>query len=279
MEMEELLSKVGYSGFFGIVWGTLLLRYLLFAGTAFLIVWVFLGKKLSHKLIQGKKPEREKILHEVKYSLITFFVFALSGIFTAWSQVNGYNLIYDNVSDYGIGYLIFSVFALILIHDTYFYWTHRMMHHKLLFKSFHLVHHKSTNPSPWAAFSFHPLEAIVESGIIPLASVILPLHQGAMIVFFFYMTSLNVLGHLSYELFPSWFLRSKFTNWHNTTTHHNMHHKYFNCNYSLYFNFWDRIMGTNHEKYKETFEEIASRTPDKSGSILEKSNSEETVAA
>ncbi|MGJ4754635.1 sterol desaturase family protein [Leptospira kmetyi] len=277
--MEELLSKVGYSGFFGIVWGTLLIRYLLFAGTAFLVVWILLGKKLSQKLIQGKKPEREKILHEVKYSLITFLIFALSGVFTAWSQVNGYNLIYDDVSDYGIGYLIFSVFALILLHDTYFYWTHRMMHHKLLFKSFHLVHHKSTNPSPWAAFSFHPLEAIVESGIIPLASLVLPLHQGAMIVFFVYMTSLNVLGHLSYELFPSWFLRSRFTNWHNTTTHHNMHHKYFNCNYSLYFNFWDKVMGTNHEKYKETFEEIASRSSDSSDSTLEKVNSEGTVSA
>lgn len=259
--MAELLSKVGYTGFFGIVWGTLLLRYVLFAGAAFLVVWVFLGKKLAHKLIQRKKPEAERIWHEIKYSLITFFVFALSGVFTAWSQIHGYNLIYEDVSDYGTAYLIFSIFALILLHDTYFYWTHRLMHHKLLFKSFHLVHHRSTNPSPWAAFSFHPLEAIVEAGIIPLASVLFPLHQGAMLVFFVYMTSLNVLGHLSYELFPSWFLKSKFTNWHNTTTHHNMHHKYFNCNYSLYFNFWDKIMGTNHEKYKETFEEVASRTP------------------
>ncbi|AOP34730.1 sterol desaturase [Leptospira tipperaryensis] len=277
--MEELLSKVGYTGFFGIVWGTLFIRYVLFAGGAFLIVWVFLSKKLSHKLIQGKKPESERIWHEVKYSLITFFIFALSGIFTAWSQVNGYNFIYEKVSDYGIAYLIFSIFALIFLHDTYFYWTHRMMHHKLLFKSFHLVHHKSTNPSPWAAFSFHPLEAIVEAGIIPLASVLFPLHQGAMLVFFVYMTSLNVLGHLSYELFPSWFLRSKFTNWHNTTTHHNMHHKYFNCNYSLYFNFWDKVMGTNHEKYKETFEEVASRTPNSKDVSYQKDGTKETVAA
>ncbi|TGK26823.1 fatty acid hydroxylase family protein [Leptospira yasudae] len=278
--MEELLSKVGYSGFFGIVWGTLLIRYLLFAGTAFLIVWVFLSKRLSHKLIQGKTPEREKILHEVKYSLLTFFVFALSGVYTAWAQANGYNLIYDKVSDYGTAYLIFSIFALILLHDTYFYWTHRLMHNQLLFKHVHLVHHKSTNPSPWALFSFHPLEAVIESGIIPLAAMILPLHQGAIIVFFIYMTSFNVLGHLSYELFPSWFLRSKFTNWHNTTTHHNMHHKYFNCNYSLYFNVWDKIMGTNHEQYRNTFEEVASRVPEKrENRSLEKVDSADTAAA
>ncbi|EMY16149.1 hypothetical protein LEP1GSC043_4182 [Leptospira weilii str. Ecochallenge] len=128
--MEELLSKFGYSGFFGIIWMIFLIRYLLFSGIVFLIVWVFLGKKLSHKLIQGKRPEKKKIIHEVKYSLITFLVFALSGVFIAWSHVKGYNLIYENVGDYGFGYLIFSAFVLILLHDTYFYWTHRMMHHK-----------------------------------------------------------------------------------------------------------------------------------------------------
>ncbi|WP_061250049.1 sterol desaturase family protein [Leptospira alstonii] len=270
--MQEILSKVGYSGFFGIVWGILLIRYLLFAGIVFLVVWIFLGKKLSHKLIQGKKPEKEKIIHEVKYSLITFLIFALSGVFIAWSHIQGYNLIYENVDDYGFGYLIFSVFALIFLHDTYFYWTHRMMHHKFFFKHFHLVHHKSTNPSPWAAFSFHPLEAIVEAGILPIVSFVFPLNPAAIFVFLVYMTSLNVLGHLSYELFPSRFLKNKYTNWHNTSTHHNVHHKYFNCNYSLYFNFWDRIMGTNHDKYREIFEEVASRTRNKGDSTLEKEN-------
>ncbi|WP_036057837.1 sterol desaturase family protein [Leptospira noguchii] len=268
--MEELFSKVGYSGLFGIIWTSFLIRYLLFSGISFWVIWVLFEKRFFHKLIQGKKPEKENIIHEVKYSFITFFIFSLSGIFVVWAKMNGYNRIYENVGDYGILYLIFSLLALIFLHDTYFYWTHRMMHHRLLFKYFHLVHHKSINPSPWAAFSFHPLEAIVEAGIVPIVSFVLPLHPGVMIVFFVYMTSLNVLGHLSYEFFPSWFLKNKFTNWHNTTTHHNMHHKYFNCNYSLYFNFWDKVMGTNHEKYKENFEKIASRSPNKEY-ILEKS--------
>ncbi|AKP25347.1 Fatty acid hydroxylase family protein [Leptospira interrogans serovar Manilae] len=268
--MEELFSKLGYSGLFGIIWTSFLIRYLLFSGISFWVVWILFEKKFFHKLIQGKKPAKENIIHEVKYSFVTFFIFALSGVFVVWAKRNGYNRIYENVEDYGVLYLIFSLLALIFLHDFYFYWTHRMMHHKFLFKHVHLAHHKSINPSPWAAFSFHPLEAIIEAGIVPIVSFVLPLHPGVMIVFFVYMTSLNVLGHLSYEFFPSWFLRNKFTNWHNTATHHNMHHKYVNCNYSLYFNFWDKIMRTNHEKYKEKFEEVASRLPNKEY-ILEKS--------
>ena len=60
------------------------------------------------------------------------------------------------------------------------------------------------------------------------------------------MTFMNVLGHLGFELYPKGFTTHWLGKWNNTSTHHNMHHKYYNCNYGLYFNIWDRIMGTNH---------------------------------
>jgi sterol desaturase/sphingolipid hydroxylase (fatty acid hydroxylase superfamily) len=43
-----------------------------------------------------------------------------------------------------------------------------------------------------------------------------------------------------------------------------MHHKLFKQNYGLYFRFWDMLMGTTHEKYEQTFMEIAGKkaTPD-----------------
>ncbi|PKA16131.1 sterol desaturase family protein, partial [Leptospira haakeii] len=42
--------------------------------------------------------------------------------------------------------------------------------------------------------------------------------------------------------------------WINTSTHHNLHHQKFHGNYSLYFNFWDKVMGTNFKDYSEVFE-------------------------
>ena len=186
-------------------------------------------------------------------------VFGLAGVFILFIQKNGWTMLSEDISEHGWGYYIFSLIGLIIFHDPYFYWTHRWMHHPKVFRHVHLVHHKSTNPSPWAAFSFHPLEAIVEAGIVPLAVVLFPLHGLTIFAFLIYMTFLNVLGHLAFEMFPKNFLRKKILKWHNTTTHHNMHHRYFNCNYGLYFNWWDTWMGTNHEKYCDTFEEVTNR--------------------
>jgi sterol desaturase/sphingolipid hydroxylase (fatty acid hydroxylase superfamily) len=72
------------------------------------------------------------------------------------------------------------------------------------------------------------------------------------------MVTRNVLGHLSVELFPRGFTQSRFFAWHTTTTHHALHHKDFTSNYGLYFTFWDRLLGTTHPRYDETFDRVAS---------------------
>jgi sterol desaturase/sphingolipid hydroxylase (fatty acid hydroxylase superfamily) len=38
-----------------------------------------------------------------------------------------------------------------------------------------------------------------------------------------------------------------------------MHHAKFDGNYSLYFNFWDRIMGTNFPDYEKHYGEVTAR--------------------
>jgi sterol desaturase/sphingolipid hydroxylase (fatty acid hydroxylase superfamily) len=41
-----------------------------------------------------------------------------------------------------------------------------------------------------------------------------------------------------------------------------MHHHYSKGNYGLYFNFWDRLMGTNHPNYEKEFLKVAKRAKD-----------------
>ena len=38
-----------------------------------------------------------------------------------------------------------------------------------------------------------------------------------------------------------------------------MHHEKLRGNYGLYFNIWDRLMGTNHADYEARFREVTTR--------------------
>jgi Delta7-sterol 5-desaturase len=235
------------------------LRYLFFAGSLFLLFYIWKKKDWFRFKIQQKFPDNKHIIREMKYSFLSIGIFALVGTSLFMLRKNGYTQMYLNFGEHSVAYFVFSVVAFIVLHDTYFYWTHRFMHWKRIYPYVHKIHHHSTNPTPWAAFAFHPLEAIVEVGIVPIMVFLMPIHPLALLTWVLYQTAMNVLGHLGFELFPSGFTTGAISKWHNTSVHHNMHHKHVTCNYGLYYNFWDRVMGTNHERYSQEFESIKAR--------------------
>jgi sterol desaturase/sphingolipid hydroxylase (fatty acid hydroxylase superfamily) len=237
----------------------LAVRYLLFAGSFYLVFYLWKNKTIWRAKIQQRYPENKHVIREIVNSVITIIIFGLVIMSVIYASKAGLTRIYLNISDKGWGYYIFSILLMIVMHDTYFYWTHRAMHWKPLFKAVHKTHHLSTNPTPFAAYAFHPLEAVIEIGIVPLIAFTIPYHGTALTLFSLYSLLLNVTGHLGFELFPKGFASNKLFKWHNTSTHHNMHHRLVKCNYGLYFNIWDRLMGTNHPDYEKNFEEVVEK--------------------
>lgn len=231
-------------------------RYVIIAGVAFLLFYVFFTSRFARFKIQKLFPKQQDYVREVGYSFLTFFVFALVGIVMASDIVLPHTQIYTDISEFGWAYLVLSVLLALLIHDAYFYWTHRLMHHPKLFKLFHLTHHCSVNPSPWAAFAFSPLEAVVEASAVLFIVFLIPIHPVGILTFLVLMTIFNVYGHLGYEIYPPWLVKSSLGKWLNTSTNHNMHHTYFKGNYGLYFRFWDELMKTTHPKYDTTLENL-----------------------
>jgi sterol desaturase/sphingolipid hydroxylase (fatty acid hydroxylase superfamily) len=236
-----------------------IVRYLLFAGIPFLVFYVLFRKQFNRFKIQPRFPEWKHIKREVLYSLSSMVIFTTVGTAVFFLQRHGYTKIYTDFNAHSTGYFVFSVMAFIFIHDAYFYWSHRAMHHKKIYPHVHLIHHKSTNPTPWAVFAFHPLEALAQVAILPVMVFAMPLHPLAIFIWGIYQLFLNVGGHVGFELFPKGFTKNSLTKWHNSSTHHNLHHKYVTYNYSLYFNIWDRIMGTNHPRYTEEYEAVCER--------------------
>ena len=220
-------------------------RYFIIAGAAYFVFYIWKKNKLSHLKIQDKTPTTNQIKKEIFNSILTLLLYSgTSGIVLYWYQI-GITKIYFDINEYGILYLIASVVIMIVVHDTYFYWTHKLMHSHQWFYKFHKTHHTSHNPTPWAAFSFHPAEAFISLGIIPIIIFIIPTHPLALILFLIIMTLYNVLIHLGYEIFSRTSIFNFIGKWRNTTKDHDLHHEIGgHFNFGLYFSVWDRMMGT-----------------------------------
>jgi Delta7-sterol 5-desaturase len=231
-------------------------RFFLFAGSIFLVFYVWKKKELLYLKIQQRFPGKEYVIREIKYSFFTVFIFGLVIVPVMWASKNRWTLVYNPIDKYGYPYFFFSAILMIFLHDAYFYWTHRLLHWKPLFKHVHKIHHLSTNPTPFSAYAFHPVEALVEIGIVPVIVFTIPYNVYPLYFFTAYTLFMNVAGHMGYEFFPKGFASNRISKWHNTATNHNMHHRFVKCNYGLYFNIWDRLMKTNHPQYEEIYDQV-----------------------
>lgn len=239
---------------------TQLFWYGLLASLVWLTFYLVLRSKLAHRRIGGQTPSLHQYRREVMHSLRSIAIFGLMAALMVQAIINGWTRMYFQLDQFGWAYFVISIGLIIVAHDAYFYWTHRLMHHRWLYRWVHHTHHLSTNPSPWAAYAFSPVEAFVQAGIAPLVFFTMPVHPLAFALFMIWQISFNVFGHCGYEIFPNWFIRSPLGWFLNSVTHHNLHHEKYRANFSLYFNVWDRLMGTNHSDYEERFHS-ASQPP------------------
>ncbi|NJN41404.1 MAG: sterol desaturase family protein [Flammeovirgaceae bacterium] len=235
------------------------LRYFILAAIGYGIYYIVKKKAWNYRKIQLLFPKRGDYWREFIYSFITAVIFTLVGLLVFKTSFIRITQIYFEIEEFGILYLILSIPIMIIIHDAYFYWAHRIMHLQSVFKHAHRTHHLSTNPSPWAAMAFHPIEAVIEAGIVPVLAIVMPVHPLGMAGFLLIMMIYNVYGHLGYELYPPGFAASRIGRWINTSVSHNQHHQFFVGNYGLYFLWWDRWMGTIRTDYDTKFTEVASR--------------------
>ena len=225
-------------------------RYLVAATGLALILKLFWNAGLGRRKIQARAASRADVSREIRTSLRTAVIFSLNGAAIVFFAVHGVFTIYTDFDTAGIGYLAISVAAIIVAHDAYFYWTHRLMHHPRLFRFFHRTHHRSITPTPFAAYAFDVPEAMLMGLFTPLWLLLVPMHAFGLFLFMAFMIVRNVMGHAGVELMPRALADSRWFGWINATTHHDLHHSSFHYNYGLYFTWWDRLMGTEHPAYR-----------------------------
>lgn len=236
-------------------------RYVVIAGAAYAFFWVWQRERYRHRFVDrdGRGARRAAgIAHDLRWSASTVLIFWCVGIVTKRLAGAGVVRAYPHIAERGWLYFGFTILLLIVLQDTWFYWTHRAMHHPRLYRLVHRTHHASVQTSPWTAYAFSPLEALTHAVFVPLTWMVVPMHEAAVFLFLIFMLLRNVQGHLSIELFSRGFTSGRVLGWSTTTTHHALHHRHYTSNYGLYFTYWDRLMGTSDRRYHEEFERVVS---------------------
>lgn len=213
-------------------------RYLLTSG---LFAWI------THSVRPGLYLGLERqIRSEIGWSMVSAAIYGVPAGVVAWGwQAQGWTRIYSDPSEHPWWWLPLSLAAYLLLHDTWFYWTHRWMHRPGPFRLAHAVHHASRPPTAWAAMSFHPVEALTGAVVIPALVLVIPIHVVVLALVLTIMTLMGITNHMGWELFPRYLLESRVGHWLITASHHHRHHESYRCNYGLYFRLWDHLCGTD----------------------------------
>lgn len=218
-------------------------RYLVMAGGAWLVLWKWKANPVTRaRRLQAADFTRADLTREFGWSLISAVSF---GVFfgVVYRGQTPRPLVHHGITG-ALEFLAWLAVVLI-IHDTWFYWSHRLTHHRLLFRHVHRLHHLSRNPSPFAALAFHPVDALVQIiWAVPLG-LWAPIPSSVWLTFAFVAMFINVLGHCGVELYPRWWAKHAVLGWLNSTTAHDQHHLRLDRNFGLYFTFWDRVCGTS----------------------------------
>lgn len=142
-----------------------------------------------------------------------------------------------------------------LVFDTWFYWTHRILHIPYLFKKIHWFHHQFVEPTAYGQDAVHPIEAIIQgpAGHF-LPTLVAPMHPIAISVFGFLTSLYALLAHDGRAM---------------DLNGHMNHHHYKECQFGLYWGLWDYICDTRYckrlfpERYIPSWERAAGTADEK----------------
>jgi len=124
----------------------------------------------------------------------------------------------------------------------HFYCIHRLLHWKPLYKMAHALHHRNVSTGPWSGLSMHPIEHILYFSTIVIHLVVAshPIHM----MYLMYNTSGGALtDHTGYS---SLLVKGKQVV-ALSGLFHQLHHRYFDCNYGNFDVPCDRWFGSYHD--------------------------------
>ncbi len=136
--------------------------------------------------------------------------------------------------------LLFPILA--IGQSFHFYVIHIVLHHPKIYKHVHSVHHRNVNTGPWSGTSMHPVEHLLYFSAM-LVFLVLPSHPVHMLFLGYWLMLGAASSHSGYEAIwagdKQRLLLGAFF--------HQLHHRYYECNYGNGEMPWDKWFGTYHD--------------------------------
>ena len=242
------------------VWSVNLGLVLLFAGGFHLFFYRFRVQGTTLKYVPqfghrgGARFTFGNQLHDNMFwslaSGVTVWTAYLAGLL--WAHANGWTPAVT-FADSPATFILVALFTgpWIAFH---FYWGHRFLHLGPLYRHVHALHHRNVNVGPWSGISMHPVEHVIYFSSM-LIHLVVPSHP-VLIMFHGYMLSLSaIFGHTGFhEMIIG--NRPRMAVGH---FHHQLHHRYFECNYGSVDFPLDVWFGTFHDGTREARQRLKSR--------------------
>ncbi len=152
-------------------------------------------------------------------------------------------------------YCVLIMVSVIYLRMIHFYWIHRLIHWKPLYRISHYLHHKNINIGPWSGLSMHPLEHLLYfSGVLfhwiipspPVAAIYHLLHAGAT----------PALGHTGFHKMVAGKGEKGIMA---DNYFHYLHHRYFTVNFGTEVVPLDKWFGSFHDGSPEAHQAMMAR--------------------
>ena len=173
-------------------------------------------------------------------------------IVVLYAFANGWGATLDFQEDWAL--LLGLALIVPVIHEFHFYCIHRLIHHPILYKWVHSVHHKSVNPSPWSSLSMHPVEHVLYFSAV-CYHLILPSHP-MLAIYQIHIAGFGAVpGHIGFHKIELG--EDKAMDSHAYI--HYLHHRYFEVNYGDGLIPLDQWFGTFHDGSEEGLSKMRAR--------------------
>ena len=252
-------AKTLAPGWIAQIWVRNLVLMVLVAGG--LHLWFYRWRRQGERLKYDKRAQMKgraftfgnQVWDNVFWTLASgVTVWTAYEVLMFWGMANGYVPVLSFAEN--------PVLCVVLIALTpvwisfHFYWVHRWLHWPPLYRIAHALHHRNTNVGPWSGMSMHPVEHLLF-----LSGILIHWLIGAHVIhILFHMQHQALTAATSHTGFEGLLVKDR-NRMALGTFHHQMHHRYFECNYGNLEMPWDKWFGSFHDGTAEAHVRMQDR--------------------